>query len=131
MTFPLSEGTYTVDASKKFIPFDPRKDDLKNRPASLLVDIVPFLIKTKNDLIVIDPGLGFEGNEGDYQVRENVSKTGFFPDKVTAVLLSHLHKDHVGGISYGRNGAMNLMFPDAAYYYQEKEMDHALKKKSS
>ena len=35
---PLSEGTFTIDQTKKFIPFDESAEDLKARPAgSLLV----------------------------------------------------------------------------------------------
>src|SRR5438552_5354192 len=118
MVFPLSEGTYTVDDSKKFIPFDSSKDKLENRPASLIVDIVPFLAKTKNDLIIIDPGLGLESENGDFQIHENIRHRGFSSDEVTIVLLSHLHKDHAGGICYGSNQAYNLMFPKATYFCQ-------------
>src|SRR6476661_5364441 len=111
MVFPLPEGTYTVDSSKKFIPFDASKDKVENRPASLLVDIVPFLIKTKSDLIVVDPGLGFskkgsvleESQHADFQIYENIRRFGFSPDNISMVLLSHLHKDHADGICYNTN----------------------------
>src|SRR5438045_2535641 len=106
MVYPLSEGRFTVDASKVFIPFDESKDELADRPASLVVDIVPFLIKTKNDLVVIDPGLGFLASESStgYQIEKNIRQHGFSLGEVTMVLLSHLHKDHAGGISFEKNG---------------------------
>ena len=129
--FPLHEGTFTVDDSKKFIPFTEGLDDIKDRPASLLVDIVPFLIKTKNDLIVIDPGLGHITDSGEYQVRLNISNAGFSPDSVTKVLLSHLHKDHAGGIAYGIESNYQLMFPNAEYFAQQAELDFALQKTSN
>ncbi|HUM45570.1 MAG TPA: MBL fold metallo-hydrolase [Chitinophagales bacterium] len=131
MQFPLSEGSFTVDESKKFIPFDPLKDQMKDRPASLLVDIVPFLVKTKNDLIVIDPGLGMQSPEGDFMIHENIRLADFRADDVTMVLLSHLHKDHASGICYGNEPAYNLMFPNATYYCQEQELEYALAKKES
>jgi len=35
---PLSEGSFTVDGSKKFVAFDPARDNIKDRPVgSLLV----------------------------------------------------------------------------------------------
>jgi len=129
--FPLYEGTFTVDDSKKFIPFKEGVDDIKNRPASLLVDIVPFLIKTKNDLIIIDPGLGHIMDSGEYQVHENISNAGFSADAVTKVLLSHLHKDHAGGVSYKEGDDYKLMFPNAEYFVQQGEMDNALHKTSN
>jgi glyoxylase-like metal-dependent hydrolase (beta-lactamase superfamily II) len=139
MVFPLPEGTYTVDSSKKFIPFDSSKDKVEDRPASLLVDIVPFLIKTKSDLIVVDPGLGLpkngsvpeESRHSDFQIHENIRQFGFSPDEISMVLLSHLHKDHADGICYGANGSFNLMFPNATYFCQERELEFAFTKKNS
>ena len=131
MITPLSEGTFTVDDSKKFIPFDPSKDDLKDRPSSLLVDIVPFLIRTNNDLIVIDPGLGMQSAGGDFMILENIQRAGYAAEDVSMVLLSHLHKDHTGGICYGNDPAFNLMFPKATYYCQQQELEYALSRKDS
>lgn len=139
MVSPLPEGTYTVDSSKKFIPFDDSKDKVEDRPASLLVDIVPFLIKTKNDLIVVDPGLGLPQNGSvpgespheDFQIHENIRQFGFSPDEISMVLLSHLHKDHADGICYGAHGSFNLMFPNATCFCQEKELEFAFSKKNS
>jgi hypothetical protein len=40
---PLSEGTFTIDQSKKFLPFDLDKDILTDRPqGSLLVEFNPL-----------------------------------------------------------------------------------------
>lgn len=131
MVYPLTEGTFTVDDSKVFIPFDAAKDEIKDRPASLLVDIVPFLIQTKKELVVIDPGLGMVSANGEYNIYENIAGKGFKPEDASIVLLSHLHKDHASGICYGKEGAYNLMFPNARYYCQEQEMKAAFDSKDS
>ena len=61
---PLSEGSFTIDITKKFIPFEVGKDDLQQRPlGSLLVEIQPFAIVTKKDILVIDTGLGYSKGE--------------------------------------------------------------------
>ena len=45
--FPLSEGSFTIDQTKVFIPFDVRSDNLNERPrGSLLVEIQPFVLIT-------------------------------------------------------------------------------------
>ena len=45
---PLSEGAFTIDQTKVFVPFDVEKDNLQERPrGSLLVEIQPFLVVTK------------------------------------------------------------------------------------
>jgi hypothetical protein len=69
---PLSEGAFTIDKTKEFIPFDLATDDLQARTTgSLLVEIQPFLIVTDRDVLLLDTGLGFE--EGDeLQIRRNI-----------------------------------------------------------
>ncbi len=97
--FPLSEGSFTVDQSKKFIPFQIEKDDLQQRSrGSLLVEIQPFAVVTSKDILLFDTGLGFEKEDQQLQIHDNLSAHGISSSDVTKVLLSHLHKDHSGGI---------------------------------
>ena len=126
--FPLSEGTYTVDQSKNFIPFNSATDSVKDRPGSLLVEICPFLIISEEGLIIIDPGLGMKNEDGEFQIIKNLSQLGYNSTDINIVLLSHLHKDHIGGFAYDENGEMKPMFPYAEYFYQEEEMNEALSK---
>ncbi len=96
---PLSEGAFTVDKTKQFVPFDSDVDDLQKRSAgSLLVEIQPFLLLTEKDVILMDTGLGFEEN-GELKIRQLIRNAGVDPNSVTKILMSHLHKDHVGGMS--------------------------------
>ena len=121
---PLSEGAFTIDKTKRFIPFDLEKDDLQQRSTgSLLVEIQPFALITSEDILVIDTGLGFE-REGKLQIHTNLENAGIDPGKVTKVLLSHLHKDHAGGIC--PDGRMS--FPNAQYYVQRNELGYAFEK---
>ena len=96
---PLSEGAFTIDKTKLFVPFDETKDELQDRPVgSLLVEIQPFLIITSKDILILDTGLGFNSANGKMQLHENLKSNGIEPSQVTKVLLSHLHKDHAGGL---------------------------------
>ena len=95
---PLSEGTFTIDKTKLFVPFDEDKDSLQERTAgSLLVEIQPFVVITSKDILLLDTGLGFEKN-GTLQLHQNLMDAGINPSEVTKVLLSHLHKDHAGAV---------------------------------
>ncbi len=125
---PLSEGSFTIDKTKVFVPFKVNADDLQDRPVgSLLVEVQPFAIVTSKDVLLIDTGLGFEV-EGELQIHKNLKLQGIDPASVTKVLMSHLHKDHAGGISrQNRLGHYELSFPHAKYYVQQKELDYALK----
>lgn len=121
---PLSEGSFTIDKTKLFVPFDEEKDDLQERSAgSLLVEIQPFLVVTTKDILLLDAGLGFE-KEGELQLHANIKKAGYHPNDVTKVLMTHLHKDHAGGLTYRDN--IRLSFSNATYYIQKRELDFAL-----
>lgn len=128
---PLSEGAFTIDTTKQFIPFNKDEDDLQKRPVgSLLVEIQPFCIVTKNDIILIDAGLGFSNKEGSLQIHQNLLDNGINPMDVTKVLMSHLHKDHSGGVSK-EDKILNhkfISFPNATYYVNKDEFDFAMAK---
>jgi len=121
----LYEGSYSVDASKKFIPFDPLMDKVSDRPASLFIFIQPFLIKTAQDLLLIDTGLGYNDDLGNLILHQNIKKAGYQPKEVTKVLMSHLHFDHSGGMVWTKDGKMEVSFPNAEYYIQREEWESA------
>lgn len=125
---PLSEGSFTIDQTKVFVPFDVEKDQLQERPrGSLLVEIQPFLVVTDQDVILLDAGLGFLAN-GVMQLYVNLAEHGFSAHDVTKVLMTHLHRDHAGGLTLKDdfNGSWHLAFPNAIHYIHQKELDFAL-----
>lgn len=126
---PLSEGSFTIDKTKLFVPFNEEQDDLQQRPVgSLLVEVQPFAIITSRDILVIDAGLGFTDTAtGKMQLHTNLERNNIKPGQVTKVLMSHLHKDHAGGVCFGSNHE-ELSFPNAVYYVQKREFDFALEK---
>lgn len=131
---PLSEGSFTIDATKQFIPFTVGEDELKERSrGSLLVEIQPFVVITEKDVILLDTGLGFCDEEGVPMIHRNLQKAGIEPYRVTKVLLSHLHRDHAGGISYlSKDGNERFIsFPYATYYCQRREFELAMSKDSA
>ncbi|MEP6583662.1 MAG: MBL fold metallo-hydrolase [Ginsengibacter sp.] len=127
--YPLSEGSFTVDQSKTFVPFKIGQDDLQQRSrGSLLVEIQPFAVVTSKDILVLDTGLGFEDTDHQLQIHKNLALHGIDSSDVTKVLLSHLHKDHSGGILLpGKN---KLSFQNANYYINQDEWNYAFEKNS-
>ncbi len=127
----LSEGAFTIDKSKKFIPFNLQTDELNSRPiGSLLVEIQPFLIVTHKDIILLDTGLGYVDDADEVQIFKNLKAHGFTREQITKVLMSHLHKDHSGAISNPSN-RNELAFPNAFYYVNKKEFDLAMSESSA
>jgi glyoxylase-like metal-dependent hydrolase (beta-lactamase superfamily II) len=126
---PLSEGSFTIDGTKLFVPFDKSSDELQERPVgSLLVEIQPFVVITANDILLFDTGLGFEIGDR-LQLHKNLMDAGINPSEITKVLMSHLHKDHAGGAGMKSNeGSGKLSFPGATYYVQRKELAFAFER---
>lgn len=129
--FTLYEGSYSVDSTKKFIPFDPAKDNPKDRPASLFIHVQPFLVKMEDRLLLLDAGLGYSTADGELIIHKNIKKAGFRPEDVELVLMSHLHFDHAGGMVHDVAGKMELSFPNAAYVIQRGEWEAAFTNPSS
>ncbi|HYK57311.1 MAG TPA: MBL fold metallo-hydrolase [Flavisolibacter sp.] len=126
---PLSEGSFTIDKTKLFVPFDEAEHALNERPVgSLLVEVQPFVVVTSKDVLLLDTGLGFnDAADGKMQLHGNLRKAGIQPEQVTKVLMSHLHKDHAGGLSL-QSDHSKLSLPNATYYVQKRELDFALEK---
>ena len=117
--FPLSEGTFTIGHDKIFQPFNQQQDELNDRPTgSLLVEVQPFAIVNDKDVILLDTGLGFNSPDGVAHLPGNLAKHNIHPEDVTKVLMSHLHKDHAGGLDVS-------LFPNATFYIYKKEMENA------
>lgn len=126
---PLSEGSFTVDHSKQFVPYNAEEDSLQKRTAgSLLVEIQPFVVITSKDVLLLDTGLGFLSNN-TFQLYQNLLDNDINPMDITRVLMTHLHKDHAGGVSITDSlNRRQLSFPNATYYIQQREMDYAFEK---
>lgn len=117
--FPLSEGTFTIGHDKIFQPFNESSDELNDRPTgSLLVEVQPFAVVNDKDVILLDTGLGFNNPDGQAHLPGNLAQHHIHPDDVTKVLLSHLHKDHAGGLDLS-------LFPNATFYVYREEMAYA------
>jgi glyoxylase-like metal-dependent hydrolase (beta-lactamase superfamily II) len=74
-----------------------------------------FLIEHPDGLVLIDTGLG---PDADAQMLKNLKAAGFDPANVKAVLLTHYHGDHIGGL-LDANGQPT--FPDATIYASKAE----------
>lgn len=74
----------------------------------------PTLVNTGAQLVLFDTGLAPEG------ITAAMAAAGYTPDQVDLVVLTHMHGDHIGGLS-GEGGAT---FANAAYVAGQVEFDH-------
>lgn len=129
--YSLSEGSYSVDQTKKFIPFDPTIHSKLDRKGSLFVEVQPFLLEMGSELILFDTGLGYTDDRGELYLHHKIKSYGFDVNDVSMVLMSHLHFDHSGGMVKRVNNSIEMAFPNATYFVQEDELNFALTKDSA
>jgi glyoxylase-like metal-dependent hydrolase (beta-lactamase superfamily II) len=80
-----------------------------------------FLVNTGKQLILVDAGSGTWFGGGAYgHLVGNLRSAGYTPEEVDLVLLTHLHSDHVGGLTTPDG---NRVFPNAEIYVAKTESD--------
>ena len=95
-----------------------------------------LLIQTDKKNILIDTGNGTKFDEKKksiYDINFDTSEPknfleqyGLKPSDITDVILTHLHFDHCGGSTILENGKVVPAFPNAKYYVQRDQYNHAM-----
>ena len=76
-----------------------------------------FLVYSQKNPVLIDTGCGGESGT----LVKKLAELGITPESITAVLLTHCHADHIGGLLDSTNKAV---FPNAAVYVCESEKSY-------
>jgi glyoxylase-like metal-dependent hydrolase (beta-lactamase superfamily II) len=75
-------------------------------------EVNTFLVRAGDRIILVDTGFGGA-------LFEHMQSLGISPDQVDAVLLTHMHGDHIGGLQKGGRA----LFPGAKVYLARQERD--------
>jgi glyoxylase-like metal-dependent hydrolase (beta-lactamase superfamily II) len=123
----LSDGTMNLDVAKLLKePEEETKAALTNsflrNPVETSVNA--FLINTGTKLVLVDVGGGAFFGSSLNQLLPNLRAAGYTPEQIDDVLITHMHRDHVGGLS--SRGA--LVFPNATVHADKRESDYWLSK---
>lgn len=138
MTFVwLNGGVTAIDGGAMFgvVPktlWGKRYPSNEHNQIELATD--PILLQYDGHNILIDVGLG-KGKLSDKQKRnfgvlcesdieESLKKINLTTDDIDTILLTHMHFDHVGGLTIiDENGELTSRFPNAKIYVTEVEWD--------
>lgn len=116
-THPFPVDTVMTDVAKNEVAQDLMRDDLT---MPIQGSINAFLINTGSKLILIDTGAGVLYGNCCGHLLANLRAAGYQPEDVDEVLLTHLHKDHVGGVIL--DGKM--AFPNAVLRVSQNDADY-------
>lgn len=122
---PIKEGNYAVNKIKEFTLL---KEGEKVEYSKMAV--TPFLVITENDHTLLDTGLRFTHHHTPL-IYQCLEKENIRPERITKILLSHLHKDHADGLGQVDEHSFHCNFPEAKIYIQQRELDFALQQHSN
>lgn len=131
----LSDGIHYLDVGAYFsvVPktlwAKKLQPDENNRVPSGLNSV---LIRTGDKNILIETGIGNKLPQKMAQIYgmpaellDSLHGAGLAPEDIDIVINSHLHFDHCGWNTIRQNGTVKPTFPNAKYYAQEGEWQHA------
>jgi glyoxylase-like metal-dependent hydrolase (beta-lactamase superfamily II) len=124
----LSDGTFPMDAGKILANITPKQLDAElgrsflKEPIEMSVNA--FLINTGSKLVLIDTGCGLQMGPSVGRLLSNLKASGYRPEQIDEIYITHMHGDHVGGLSVDGKPA----FPNAVVRAAQQEADFWLSK---
>lgn len=82
-----------------------------------------LLVRSGERVVLVDAGLGDLGGPGSPvgKLQTSLRAAGVEPDDVDAVVISHGHADHIGGLTVGREGGRTPTFSRARHVVWQSE----------
>ena len=124
----LSDGTFPMSVRDLLTHITPQQLDAA-LARSFLKDPVEtsvngFLVNTGSKLVLIDTGAGTSFGPTLGKLLSNLKASGYQPEQVDEIYITHMHGDHVGGLLADGKPA----FPNAIVRASQQEADYWLNK---
>ena len=119
----LSDGTIPQDVVKLLTNAQPgeigRLLQLNYVTTPVETSVNAYLIKTIDKLILVDAGTADVFGPSLGYLTKSLHNAGYNPEQIDAVLITHIHPDHTGGLMDGDK----MVFPNATIYISKPEVD--------
>lgn len=119
----LSDGIIRLPADKLLLNTTPQQiaAGLAERHQSLPVvtSVNAYLINTGDKLVMIDSGAGQLLGDGLGKLVDNLRAAGYQPEQVDEIYLTHMHPDHLGGLTHDGKA----VFPNAVVRAASQDAD--------
>ena len=119
----LSDGTVALPMDKLLTNTTPGKIDKALAKSFLKVPVETsvngYLINTGSKLVLVDTGAAGLFGPTLGKLVDNLKAAGYTPDQVDAVVITHMHPDHAGGLMNGDK----LVFPNATVHADQHDAD--------
>jgi len=112
----LLDGSMPVARELFFGISDVEKEELLNRmfiTGEIPSGVNAYLINTGSKLVLVDAGAGAGFGSAMGHLTENLKAAGYLTNQIDAVLITHAHPDHIGGLL---NTKDKPVFPKATIY---------------
>lgn len=90
------------------------------RPNPVPTSVNAYLVNTGSKLVLVDTGAATLFGPGMDQLRGNLKASGYAPEQVDDILITHFHGDHIGGLTTADGKAV---FPNATVHAAQAETD--------
>ena len=122
----LSDGTVPLDVKKLLTNTTPQRVDQLLKRAFLAdpveTSVNAFLVNTGSKLVLIDAGSGNLFGPTLGNLINSLKASGYQPEQVDEIYITHMHADHVGGLMAGDK----LAFPNAIVRADKRDADYWL-----
>ncbi|MFL5346364.1 MAG: MBL fold metallo-hydrolase [Hyalangium sp.] len=122
----LSDGTVELPVDKLLTNIKPAALEKALTRAYLKAPVETsvnaFLINTGSKLVLVDTGAGTLYGPTLGKLVSNLKEAGYQPEQVDAVLITHMHPDHIGGLMAGDQRT----FPNATVHVDKADVDYWL-----
>jgi glyoxylase-like metal-dependent hydrolase (beta-lactamase superfamily II) len=119
----LSDGTIPQDVHQLLTHTQPGEIDRLLKAGYVTVPVETsvnaYVIKAGDHLILVDAGTADAYGPTLGKLTQSLLHAGYQPQQIDAVLITHIHPDHVGGLMDGDK----MVFPNATIYISQPELD--------